>query len=572
MKKSSLPVIFIWFIYGAAVGTCLFLMAISAAVRLGYSAVAGLPAGLIAMMMIGAAVWGAHRAMANLGPASRNRPMVPVIVENLLLVGCLAGMVVSWLASPEDMTFDPAVSAAWITDVRFAPDTAHGGMNIYLVLMHGMMFLLGNRTFSALFLQLTLLVGASLALYFGVRSLSGRVAAPVTLIFLGFGPYMVEETHKLSSFLLVLLFFGLAVAGIAAIPSRMEVADSFSFARFRGVPHYILVGALIGLCFYMDVAGITLLIPLTYVICAGKGKSAEMGNGVGVFLCCLGAAVLSYAGLHGLGGAGSLVDSVCRQLELYLPGSFRIPVTMNAAAFRWDAPVLVTLMAVGVFGFWRYQKIGKLVPWFLSAALLTGMLCLGMNAANFFNSYALLYLFCAAMAGCSLDMSCETVEENEDGAEVEEDWEPGEDMEPSEDWVPSEDWEPGEDMVPSEDWAPGEDWVPSEDWAPGEDMVPSENWEPGEDPDRSEDLEMNEEDMRRKDMENQGMEPQEMERREMEPQEVEESGIVFDAIEAPDAPDQKINYIENPLPLPKKHVRKVLDYDYEVSDDDDFDI
>ena len=44
----------------------------------------------------------------------------------------------------------------------------------------------------------------------------------------------------------------------------------------------------------------------------------------------------------------------------------------------------------------------------------------------------------------------------------------------------------------------------------------------------------------------------------------------------------KIQFIENPLPLPKKHVPKVLDYklksdddgdfDYPVADDDDFDL
>jgi len=33
-----------------------------------------------------------------------------------------------------------------------------------------------------------------------------------------------------------------------------------------------------------------------------------------------------------------------------------------------------------------------------------------------------------------------------------------------------------------------------------------------------------------------------------------------------------IQYIENPLPLPKKHVPKMLDYDIEVPDDDDYDI
>ncbi len=35
---------------------------------------------------------------------------------------------------------------------------------------------------------------------------------------------------------------------------------------------------------------------------------------------------------------------------------------------------------------------------------------------------------------------------------------------------------------------------------------------------------------------------------------------------------REIRYIENPLPLPKKHEKKVLDFDYPVADDDDFDI
>lgn len=49
--------------------------------------------------------------------------------------------------------------------------------------------------------------------------------------------------------------------------------------------------------------------------------------------------------------------------------------------------------------------------------------------------------------------------------------------------------------------------------------------------------------------------------------------------------EKKINYIENPLPLPKKHVKRKLefkfngmqdkkedDFDVKIGDDDDFDI
>lgn len=43
--------------------------------------------------------------------------------------------------------------------------------------------------------------------------------------------------------------------------------------------------------------------------------------------------------------------------------------------------------------------------------------------------------------------------------------------------------------------------------------------------------------------------------------------VVNEKVEEP-----AVQFIENPLPLPKKHVSKIMDYDYEVADDDDFDI
>jgi hypothetical protein len=39
-----------------------------------------------------------------------------------------------------------------------------------------------------------------------------------------------------------------------------------------------------------------------------------------------------------------------------------------------------------------------------------------------------------------------------------------------------------------------------------------------------------------------------------------------------DGKDRQIKLLDNPLTLPKKKEHKTMDYDYEVSDDDDFDI
>lgn len=38
--------------------------------------------------------------------------------------------------------------------------------------------------------------------------------------------------------------------------------------------------------------------------------------------------------------------------------------------------------------------------------------------------------------------------------------------------------------------------------------------------------------------------------------------------ETAQAPQKKPRFIENPLPLPKKHVKRIMDYDYDVSEAD----
>lgn len=44
------------------------------------------------------------------------------------------------------------------------------------------------------------------------------------------------------------------------------------------------------------------------------------------------------------------------------------------------------------------------------------------------------------------------------------------------------------------------------------------------------------------------------------------------SIRAEETEGEEVEFIENPLPVPKKHVARTLDYDIEVADDDDFDI
>ncbi len=47
---------------------------------------------------------------------------------------------------------------------------------------------------------------------------------------------------------------------------------------------------------------------------------------------------------------------------------------------------------------------------------------------------------------------------------------------------------------------------------------------------------------------------------------------VTETIESVTVDNSGVKYIENPLPLPKKHVNKTMDFDIEISENDDFDV
>lgn len=481
MRKSNIPTIVIWVFYGLGTGIFLFLVTMSLGSGLGFGAVSGLAAGLVLMLLLGLSVWGIRKKMPGIRPAGigGRKQIVPVAAESILLIACLVGMTALRMAVPQSVLADPVFETAKVTGEGFGPATAHGGMGVYLWLLHGTLLLLGNNAFAATVLQALLMAGAAFSMYCGVRKLSGIVPALATVLFVGFAPYMLSESQKLTPLPLFLIVYGLALRWIAGLPERMVETRYVPDKIYAGL-HYLLTGILLGLCCYLDAAGITLLIFLTGIVCFGDtdkavdGPSDILGNSVLVFVCCVLVAMVGYVACHGIRslGGGSLATSLSAQLELYLPGAFRVPVTTDPGAVFWDVPVLAALMVVGVFGFWYSRRIRDKALWLFAAVLLILMQCFGMSSPAYFNAYALLYLFCAGMAGCSVS-----------------------------------------DLFVMA----------------GKEAVPEEAAETQSDAN--------------------------LEMLDLKPE------------EAP-----TVNYIENPLPLPKKKEHRALDYDYEVADDDDFDI
>ncbi len=484
MKINNIAAVLIWVFYGLVTGCFVFLVAMSAGTSLGFGFLPGFAAGMAVLLLLGPIALLLHKAVRSFFPAAADGRRFAA-AEILLLIACLAGMAVLRMMSVWNVEADPVFEMAKVTAGGFSPAAAHGGAEIYLYLLHGTMLLMGNKVSAVICLQSLLLILAALALYFGVRRLSGPVSALISILFLGFAPYMLEETKKLTPFLLFLIFYGAALYLIGSISDRER---TWRENRLYTLLRYLAAGLLTGFCFYLDVAGITLFLILTVVICSDVRDSEYRPNGILAFLCCLAAAVCGYMGTHGIRslGGGSLTASINGQLELYLPGNFQIPVTAASGAVFWDVPVLAVLMAIGVYGFWFSRRIRDKGMWLFAAVLLMGMQCFGICNTTYFDGYGLLYLFCAAMAGCSVS---DLFVIKQEAAKINE-----------------------PDVLGA---------------------------------------------------------PDEMEMIMLDTPESNPNPSVTDY--ASDTANA-IQFIENPLPLPKKKVHRVLDYDYEVADDDDFDI
>ncbi|MBE5864886.1 MAG: hypothetical protein E7292_01570 [Lachnospiraceae bacterium] len=508
MNKSKIPEFLIWLLYACASGACLLSVAMSLSVKMGYTPVPGVVGAVVVAALTGGAVYGMHKMAQKeqLRKFLTEKRLLCVLVESLIFVAMLAGMIalrstVSWEIAGNDI-----YEKAQVTDGDFYAYVDHGGYRVYLYLMNIALMLLGNHSFAAVLLQLLLLAGAAVSVYMGVRKLVGVVPALLATAFLGFSPYLITETCNLTPFLVYLFIFGIALNFIGGIGDSMAICDKLP-DQIIAVLCYIASGIFVGLCCYLDVTGISLLVILTGEICFGdymklrieeewdssrdetvrlgslrafeRRASEFLGSPVAVFVGIIIIAFVTYKKMHGNFG------SISRQLALYSHGKWLSPMELGQGGLYGEGILLAVLFLLGVFSFWCSKKMGNRIVWFFAVALLAAMQCSGFTAPEYFNGAAVLYMVCVILAGCGLpDVMTLKIEK---------------------------------EKVP----------------------------------------------------EDKGMAIIDMDA----PEEIKEEPAKEEATASEaTAPAPAINYIENPLPLPKKHTKKVMDYDYEVADDDDFDI
>lgn len=307
------------------------------------------------------------------------------------------------------------------------------------------------------------------------------------------------------------------------------IAVSLITWKFERKPEpalFFLAGILAAFCCYLDITGILLLVFAAGVIFCRRGEEVERGRKLASFLLCLTGAGVGFPVFLFLDAmlSGKAFRGVAGAwFALYAPEGFRLPVTFGPAGTSPEVWVLAGALTFGIFSFWCHRREERISSGVTALYLVMAAGCFGIFAEeqqSFFFTYVLLVLL--AGVGVAQCLRTENAPEASEEAAVQSSLE--------DDLVI-------EELTDSE----VESSVPEE--AEEREGISAEN-------ETKEDA---------------------LQREKALKEELKKESA-----------EHKVQFLENPLPVPKKHVKRVMDYplrsapeddfDFAVAEEDDFDI
>ncbi len=496
--------------------------------------------------------------------------------------------------------------AAYFETARVAqgqslPRVVHGVSHIYLQLLHAVFLFAGNKFTAGILMQILLQLAGALLLYFAVRKLSGALAAEVSLIFIMFSGYMIQDAVNLSPRTLYFFLFslGLFIMTIAVDKEPQPVL-------------FLVKGIVIGVLGFLDVGGFLLLFFLMTSLQSQQQADTEtsrkwMGLGIGLagtaagFFCMLLAdALLSDRSLSRIFGVWK---------KLYWSDRFQVPFSQGLNSFGLVSILLLVTLSIGIFSYWCDRSSERMSVWVLTfcGAVIAGIFGVFTDEIP---SDMYLYIITVVLAGIGLNECFRRPQEKTDPVTVPPDEENrsgtsstiGTWSNASKTYSEDEIWSPAPRSKPVEETARAEKAAPVGSEAPAEKSVSVEEAArvekavPVEKTARVEKTASVEEAAeeiwgassgRTVGQAADGAGPAERsvpvgsEAPAEKPVPVEETARVETA--TPAGKRTEPDYIENPLPLPKPHQKRELtfdkvrtsaqdDYDYPVKANDDFDI
>jgi len=392
---------FLWFVYTIAVSAgILGFFGISTGLLQAWKGYGVLLIG-VAYLIVGFLVLGLHKLMSPKISTTDDTGIIPIIVESVIVVALFAAGIILRATLMPHLTGNGAdmvyMEAAKVAEGNVIPQVVHGATYIYLELLHAVFLFFGNRLVAAVWMQVVLVCLASVFLYFAVRELAGKVPAIIMLVFVMLSPFMLLKTMELSPEIPFFLVYSLAL---------WLIAEQLKKSSANPVV-YVLVGLLIGVCCYLDLTGITLLVFAAGVFTVEREQPVRAWNKrvVSFLLNLLGTAIgwCAIISVDALLCGKSVPAVMSAWLQLYQPGAFSFALE-HLKSYKELVPngmFLYAFLVFGIFSFWCRKKQERQGVWTGAILILILLHCFQMVTPELSGSI-FVYIFFTVLAGVSV--------------------------------------------------------------------------------------------------------------------------------------------------------------------------
>ncbi len=269
---------------------------------------------------------------------------------------------------------------AKVTEDGGIPEVTHGATFFYVCLLRILFTVVGNKWIAGIWLQVVLQILAAILLYVAVRKLAGAVSGLILLAMMMLLSTEVMRGLTYSPHMFYLCIYAIGLLGVAIFLDR-QAHGARGFGRDALL--LLFVGAWVGIVCYLDVTGLTLLIPVLFALHVEKTKDTRLETAWSVLVVFL-LVVLCFIGYVFLDAY------LCRKdmmniLEAWLE-VFRVK-----AKDMWfwyvseeliAGNIVLGVMVFGVLGFWVSGKQQRFTLWIVMLLLLSVMAYFHIPADN----------------------------------------------------------------------------------------------------------------------------------------------------------------------------------------------
>jgi uncharacterized membrane protein YphA (DoxX/SURF4 family) len=250
----------------------------------------------------------------------------------------------------------------------------HGAGYLYVCLVSAVCSFLGNKLISAMYLQLVIQLVSIVIAYLAVRKAAGRLPACIVMLYLSFSNTYISEIGKISPDSLVFLLY---LLGVLIMVSYVKDYCDNCLARSELICGALFVGIVTGILVSLDMKMVILFVYLVGLF-TGKKKIGEeeydhhkvidLVIALIVTLVSCTAALCAAFGITAWNRHISFEQAAANWFSFYLTKS-QVSLYYNMTQLNRDLPMLtVVLMAASflIFEFFRKGKEQNFMLWILA--------------------------------------------------------------------------------------------------------------------------------------------------------------------------------------------------------------